>query len=416
MTEQLINVRQKLTEAIPNRWYATHHFDRYPAKMIPQLARFVIDNYTKKGNIILDPFCGCGTSLIESRIAQRKSVGIEINPYAAILAIAKSHLYSRIILEQEVNNVLNSAQSIKNNIIYKKTWINYWFNTKTLKELYALSYAINKLRNKLSAPYICALQAILAVTVRLSSKADPRSPKPFISKKSRRERINTYFNAFEIFSKEAIRFINLTTEFRDYVRDGRSSRVRVFCADARNLSKMTGLGSFDAVISSPPYLSAQDYYRSSKLELSILGFGKRIKTQKFVSSIIGSGRGNLLESYPETSISKLRKVRILLEKDRKAAFCISKYIEDMRKVIIGIKTRLKTNGYCCLIVGDSIIRGIKIPTHKWICDILNENGFTKIDHFIDIVKSCRVPPQRMGHESVIKKEHILIYKNSGCRS
>jgi DNA modification methylase len=46
----------------------THCFHQYPAMMIPQVARRIIDNYGHKSKILFDPYCGTGTSLVEANL------------------------------------------------------------------------------------------------------------------------------------------------------------------------------------------------------------------------------------------------------------------------------------------------------------------------------------------------------------
>ena len=409
MKIQKLNAREELADLIPNRWYATHHFDRYPAKMIPQLARFVIEKYTRKGDNILDPFCGCGTSLIESRIAGRVSTGIEINPYAAILAHAKSHLYQNVLLETLINDVINSAKKIQKKLVITESWINYWFGSNTLIQLLSIRKSIDKKSKSISPSYAIALKAILAVTVRLSSKADPRSPKPFISKTSRKKRCNVNFNAYDIFLAQGRSFINSNMELKKYVSNGTHSRVRIICDDARKLATQKNTQKYDAIISSPPYLTAQDYYRSSKLELYILGLITNSNSE-LGSQIIGSERGKNNKKLVMPFFKRSKKLKLLNELDQRAAFNIDRYLNDMRDVIKGMYRHLKNNRKCCLIVGDSIIRGITIPTHEWIAKIALSEKFTLDEHYVDIVKSCRVPPQRNGHKSVIRKEHILVFR------
>ena len=60
----------------------THGFHSYPAMMIPQVARRLIEKYSKEGDILLDPFCGSGSVLVEARLARRYSWGIDLNPLA----------------------------------------------------------------------------------------------------------------------------------------------------------------------------------------------------------------------------------------------------------------------------------------------------------------------------------------------
>ena len=409
MNPKRINIRQKMANLVPQRWYATHHFDRYPAKMIPQLARFAIELCTKKGDSILDPFCGCGTVLVESRIAGRKATGIEINPYAVVLARAKSYLYQESILKEIIDRVILNARRISRRVKIRDSWLDYWFADSTLQQLLALRRTIDRNQRDIKPSYVYALRAVLAVTVRLACKADPRSPKPFISKRARRERCRKTFNAFEIFSNEGYKFIKATNELRNLVLDGRASRIRVIRADSRELEKNNRLGLFDAIISSPPYLTAQDYYRSSKLEISVLGLMSESELRGLGSVIIGSGRGQATTDAPEKGNFCPRELKALAKVNERAAKIGVSFIADMHKVIKGCYERLKKGGRCCFIIGDSSIHDIQLEVHKWVTEVAIREKLNLEKHFIDVIRSRRVPPQRQGHSSVIRQEHILIF-------
>src|SRR3989344_9657809 len=70
--------------------YASHGYHRYPAKFIPQLARRCILENSEEGDLIVDTFCGCGTTIVESLICGRKSIGTDINPVAILISKAKT--------------------------------------------------------------------------------------------------------------------------------------------------------------------------------------------------------------------------------------------------------------------------------------------------------------------------------------
>ncbi|RLE79482.1 MAG: hypothetical protein DRJ51_07695 [Thermoprotei archaeon] len=70
--------------------YLTHGLHPYPARMIPQIARRLIERYSERKDVILDPFCGSGGVLVESMLLGRNSIGIDINPLALIIAKAKT--------------------------------------------------------------------------------------------------------------------------------------------------------------------------------------------------------------------------------------------------------------------------------------------------------------------------------------
>lgn len=62
--------------------------NRHPAKMLPALARRAIETYSDPGDLIADPMCGIGTTLVEAIHAGRPAVGVEIEPRWARLAAA----------------------------------------------------------------------------------------------------------------------------------------------------------------------------------------------------------------------------------------------------------------------------------------------------------------------------------------
>ena len=74
-------------KTIKDTAYITHGFYTYPAKFIPQLAARLINNYSKEGDIVADPFMGSGTTVLEAIVNNRIGVGVDINEIACLLAI-----------------------------------------------------------------------------------------------------------------------------------------------------------------------------------------------------------------------------------------------------------------------------------------------------------------------------------------
>ena len=69
--------------------WATHKGD-YRGNCPPQVPRNLILKYTKEKDIVLDPFCGSGTAMIECKLLNRKGIGIDVNINA--LNLTKSRL------------------------------------------------------------------------------------------------------------------------------------------------------------------------------------------------------------------------------------------------------------------------------------------------------------------------------------
>ena len=78
----------------------THKFYRYPARFSPVLVRAVIEAFTERGDTVLDPFMGGGTTLVEALAAGRKGVGSDISSLASFVSEVKTALYGEEELEK----------------------------------------------------------------------------------------------------------------------------------------------------------------------------------------------------------------------------------------------------------------------------------------------------------------------------
>ncbi len=68
----------------------THNFYRYPARFSPLFAREVISQYSRPGQLILDPFMGGGTTIVEALAMGRKAVGVDLNSLAHFVTTVKT--------------------------------------------------------------------------------------------------------------------------------------------------------------------------------------------------------------------------------------------------------------------------------------------------------------------------------------
>lgn len=67
--------------SFPDRGSWATHNGNYPGNWSPYIPRNVIKRYSNKGDIVLEPFLGSGTTLIEAKLLGRKGIGVDINSY-----------------------------------------------------------------------------------------------------------------------------------------------------------------------------------------------------------------------------------------------------------------------------------------------------------------------------------------------
>jgi hypothetical protein len=100
-----------------------HRLHPYKGKFIPQLVQYFIDDHTddfktevyfKQGDIILDPFSGSGTTLVQSSEMGIHSVGIDVSHFNCMISDAKLHRYDFDSLKQEVDRIRKALTNYEN--------------------------------------------------------------------------------------------------------------------------------------------------------------------------------------------------------------------------------------------------------------------------------------------------------------
>ncbi|MEO7093430.1 MAG: DNA methyltransferase, partial [Polyangiales bacterium] len=89
-----------------------HGFHSYPARLHPVTAARLVAGLAPEKGVVLDPFCGSGTVLVESRLAGRRAVGTDVNP----LAIRLAHLKVRGLPEEERRALLEAARWVEGHV------------------------------------------------------------------------------------------------------------------------------------------------------------------------------------------------------------------------------------------------------------------------------------------------------------
>jgi len=101
-----------------------HRLHPYKGKFIPQLVEYFLDNHTdnfkkeiyfSKGDIVLDPFCGSGTALVQCNELGMHAIGIDISAFNALISNVKIEKYDLVEIQKEINQITKALKQFLSN-------------------------------------------------------------------------------------------------------------------------------------------------------------------------------------------------------------------------------------------------------------------------------------------------------------
>lgn len=377
--------------------YFTHGFFKYPCKFIPQIPRWAILKYSNFGDLILDPFSGSGTTLVEAVLNGRNGLAIDFDKFAQLLCEVKT----KILSVDQLNKIKEESEKLFYPIDLDTSYLpdihnlNHWFSEENIFELLKLKNNIIKSYESHHDEEIYKFFLVcFASIIRKCSFADDVSPKPYVSKRiikipsnvrnSFLKTLNSYLSEMLLYTEKNIGI------------------CRVLESDARNINSRDIGKEIDLAITSPPYINAFDYVRSLRLENAWLGFygdsniinvkNKQVGTEYIPSGIYS--RTNYSSNNEDLDL----KLSLIKNIDKKRAFVVYKYFEDMKQNILEIHRILKPGGHYVIVVGDSVIRGVHIPTNQYLSEIAIDAGFSLDTKFSYKIKNryLRIPRSGLG--------------------
>lgn len=380
--------------------------DRYPGKMVAHLAEELIERYARDADHLLDPFCGSGAIISAGCRRGMRVTGIDINPFGILLSRVKVEGFDAGQAVEVYGELVWRSQQ-GDRLPVRWTNKDYWFTPATLRKYEELRCAAAEMKLNDSEAGRAVLLA-LGLSVRRCSRADQRSPKPFISQKARVSRRGKHFDPRRVIKEVLVEMIG-------YFGDRPSGTSAVFHCDVVDPERACDRHTISCshVITSPPYVNAQDYFRNSKLELYVLEglipFRVEDVMRQFVGTERGLSRSLLDDSGSEWRRQNVPELRVLEEKNVQKAKIVHRYISDMRSAFLSIRRMLRPDGKLVLVCGDNLVGGVRIVTWRALRVILQSMGFVYDGGFEDRIRNRALPPRRKGHMGLIKQEVVAVY-------
>ncbi len=404
--------------------YSSHGIHEFPAKFIPQIPRWAILKFCKttageeNDKWVLDPFCGSGTTLVEAKLLGVNSYGVDIDPMATLLTKVKTTYHEKSELESAKHEILSNLHSSEIDDIELPDFPNrdHWFDGEVAKSIATVKKHIEKISSDKDIRdffYVC-----LSAIIRTVSLADPDQIFPEktdwgLKKKSKMDK-TLVFNKFE---QSVNRFMPRILDFSNNCY--KDVKAKLIKEDARNLE--LDRNSIDVSITSPPYINAMDYPRVNQLEMYWLGLldGKKkidLKKRYVGTEAVSSKDYSNLNLFKDTKYHDYNKILQKIYKVNKLrAYIAYKFFEDMRQNFEEVFRVLKQshgakNGRYIVVIGDSVIRKIPVPTHEILARVGKDVGFTVENVFSYVIRHRTLLITRAAHSGIIHKDWITVFK------
>jgi len=415
--------------------------------------------------LILDPFSGSGTTGLEAKVNGRDYLGIEINPLSRLVSEVSTSPVPPSLLEYVEETFVSELRATDEKLyesydveFLDRTGKTHWFEEEAIRDLTRIRQVVDDLQleeidveshlnsqeleafrnsdldeDNLRSRIYRWLVLMVANTVFEVSNADPGVSKAYKSKKMR-EKISEGEHPPDVIAaheKELSESRRKLTELWDDIygtdritaseqatlsgfgegdenevslEENRAHRAQVDIRldDARDFRVNEYLGEVDLAVTSPPYISAMNYYRGTKLRLfwihDLLSEDEMFDADQLKKSIIGTTSVSMkgveeelpatLQSVWKGSDDEFEETRLpyldeSIEKvhgtdynsaEKRGYITWKFFAEDMLQALSRTYEHLKPGGYFFFLIGENTICEELIHSHKFVADIAQNLG------------------------------------------
>jgi len=392
----------------------THCFHNYPAMMIPQVAGRLLDMYSKEGDVVLDPFCGSGTVLVEAKLRGLESYGIDINPLALLLSKVKTTIIDPYLLRNEFFKLVSNFYNIRPENVMPPSFYNidFWFKPEVAVQLTALKRSIDSINERVKGIKNFFLVAF-SETVREVSNTRNGEFKLYRLPEEKLKRF--YPNVVKIFEQKVIRNLKGMEDY--YINCKGKDKIPIILDEDTRIKTSIPASRINIIVTSPPYGDSKTtvaYGQFSRLSLQWLGFdGDSLGTDK---KSLGGQDGNSLSYFGFKSEALKKTIETIASKDKKRAKEVLSFFLDLKKCFIELNRVLVPGGYICMVIGNRTVKKIQIPTDEIVRDFSEAFGMEHIQTIVRRIPNKRMPsrnsPTNVKGQTVttMNNEYIVILR------
>jgi hypothetical protein len=396
--------------------YLTHDFHKFAGKFIPHIPRWAIKKLLPRrgAKMVLDPFTGSGTTLVEAMLDGHVGYGVDVDPLARLITKVKTTVIAEDRLRsigRVVTRKLDSLQA--GSFMPEIPTLKHWFTSNAIRDLSAIYETVEEFRDDTAAYDL--LTICFSAIIRRVSNADNQTMKTYVSHthKKRPEA------AKPLFLRTVAEYSARLAKFQHMVPKGGRALV-LDDANAKTLDHYwttKKLPLVDLAIGSPPYIKSVDYIYNQMVELFWIGHRWNLETQplqnEYKSHYIGNDR-NKGRSGPPPELTGMPIVDVYLERiferDPKLARVACNYFRDMSAHFSAVRKVLRPESRYVMVIGDSTLAGVAVPTHSLLISCAKEAGFEVLGIFGYEIRNKHMRFPRQGRGGVVSHDWVIEFR------
>jgi modification methylase mvaI len=366
----------------------THTIHSYPAMMMPRIARNVIQEYATSESIVLDPYMGSGTTLLEGMVENvGKVIGFDLNPLAVLISTAKTTKFNLEKIKKEMDN-LDYHLSVLSDYEYPSfTILESWFKQENIDELARLKAVINNIED---SDVRLFFSLVFSETVRHVSFTRNGEFKLYKIPESKRDSHNP--DAIAVFSQKLQSVYATVKDFYENITF-LSSQTDVAIMNAAITDSDVKPNSIDLVVTSPPYGDSNTtvaYGQFSRLANEWLDFPESISLDR---RLMGGVKAKEVVKFDiaelDDAISMIDE-KEKLEKNKRVPSVVSFY-KDYEESIKKVAEVVKHGGVVAYLVGNRRVRDVELQTDIITAKMFEKFGFTHEKTIVRDILNKRMP-------------------------
>lgn len=380
---------------VDNRWSFreantkeyTHCYHTYPAMMIPQVARTLIQEYRPEGkcNLLFDPYMGSGTSLVEASIANMNSVGTDLNPLARLIAKAKTTIYDIEKLESEFQDITSrlfffSFSDVKNKNFERISNYGFWYSEESLLKLSYISQLIDEYSQNADFFNVALAEVVREVSFTRNGE--------FKRFRMKEDKIKTFHpDVFGVFEDKVRRNLKGLKDYQS-VAGSTIANIYDFNSSLGIPQTIIERESVDMVITSPPYGDSRTtvaYGQFSRWANEWFSFDN---AHNLDSLLMGGQRCNHKVFLTETIDNELKQI---YDADVKRYYEVVSFLNDYWFSIQNVANTVRKGGIVCYVVGNRNVKGVQIPLDYFTAETFERCGLHHITTLVREIPNKRMP-------------------------